>query len=530
VGWSVITPSNSASIGVDAVANYPDQKWVRTGGLWQILPGFRGDYMIRVFLDADLATAPSVLIGDSQFSGAAPPDGVDTASTTIQNNGTGCDLKYKVRVLQITDRILHSGLDRINSSESFRSDKILSINHKVESKNAGKTKIDDPLNPPQILGSGGPDNFGYVWRDSDDPDGPAFSWAEISALGTEVAWASGNADDGYTNLIPMGMTFNFYGINYEGVVISSNGWVSFSEASDAFTENQPLPMFDELNNVLAIDWDDLDGGTVGHCYYYHDMAANAFIVSWTNWSHYPSPNNLHNFQVILDGTSGTVLYQYSTGSYQSDISIGIENEDGSDGLQVAYNQVYLHNNLAVLFAPPIFWLSTDLPNGTIPPSSTPLPLNIYMNAAGLPAGIYDGAIIIESNDPVQPLNTINVEFQIEGICAYVPGDVNGSGAANGIDVSFMVNYFRGGSEPHDECPPCAALGGNMNYPQGDVNASCGWNGIDVTYFVNFLKGIGPALRFCDLCPPAGRVTRSNIGDLTPVLSFPPKQQRGGIAQ
>jgi hypothetical protein len=530
VGWSIRDSLSSASIAVDAVADYPDQKWVRTGGLWQILPGFRGDYMIRVFLDADLASAPGVSIGNSQLSGAAPPDGIDTVSTTIQNTGTGCDLKYKVRVLQTAQRTLQSGLNGINGSTPFARDKILSLNHKIESKKSGKTQIEKPHNPPQILGSGGPDNFGYVWADSDDPDGPTFSWAEISALGTEVTWDFGNSDDGYTNLIPMGMTFNYYGINYERIVISSNGWVSFTEASDAFTENQPLPMFDELNNVLAVDWDDLDGGTIGHCYYYHDIAANAFIISWIDWSHYPSPNSQHNFQVILDGTSGTILYQYSTGTYQSDISIGIENEDGSDGLQVAYNQAYLHNNLAVLFAPPIFWLSTDLPNGTLPPSSIPESFNVLMNATGLHAGIYNGAIIIQSNDPVQPTNVINVEFQIEGICAYVPGDVNGSGAANGIDVSFMVNFFRGGSEPHDECPPCAALGSNMNYPQGDVNASCGWNGIDVTYFVNFLKGIGPALRFCDLCPPAGRVARSNIGELTPVLSAPLKTHGGAIAR
>ena len=164
---------------------------------------------------------------------------------------------------------------------------------------------------------------------------------------------------------------------------------------------------------------------------------------------------------------------------------------------VAFNESYLHNNLAILFEPPIFWLTTDLPNGVLPPLSEPLAFNIFMNAATLPVGVYNGSIVISSNDIDQPSATIDVQFEIEGVCSYIPGDVNSSGGANGIDVAFMVNFFRGASAPHDECPPCATLGANMLYPQGDVNASCSWNGIDVTYFVNYLKGIGPALRYCD---------------------------------
>jgi hypothetical protein len=61
---------------------------------------------------------------------------------------------------------------------------------------------------------------------------------------------------------------------------------------------------------------------------------------------------------------------------------------------------------------------------------------------------------------------------------YLPGDANGSGGVNGIDVVYLVNFLKGGP------PPQPLLSGDSN---GDCNA----NGLDVVYLVNFLKGGRP---------------------------------------
>jgi hypothetical protein len=185
--------------------------------------------------------------------------------------------------------------------------------------------------------------------------------------------------------------------------------------------------------------------------------------------------------------------------------VGIQNSYGSDGLEVVYNQPYLHGSMAVLFQPPIFWLSTDLVNAVLPSGSGPTPFKVFMNSAGLPGGSYHGSIIINSTDIHEPVAVIDVQFEIEGVCSYVTGDVNSSGSATGLDIVFMVSFFHGGRTPHDECPPCRDMGINMIYPQGDVNGTCSWTGLDVTYFVRYLKGVGPALRFCTQCPPGGRI-------------------------
>jgi hypothetical protein len=84
-------------------------------------------------------------------------------------------------------------------------------------------------------------------------------------------------------------------------------------------------------------------------------------------------------------------------------------------------------------------------------------------------------------------------------CDYVAGDINNSGETNGLDVVYMVNYFKGGSPPPYICQ-CTP--GNSWYVAGDVNNSCSFSGLDVTYLVVFLKG-GPSLLPCQDCPPAG---------------------------
>lgn len=88
-----------------------------------------------------------------------------------------------------------------------------------------------------------------------------------------------------------------------------------------------------------------------------------------------------------------------------------------------------------------------------------------------------------------------------GGCAYVPGDINGNGQANGIDIGYGVNYFKGGPVPPITCPTCPQT--PPFYAAGDVNGNCSFNGIDISFYVNYLKGIQPALQFCPSCPPAG---------------------------
>ena len=98
-------------------------------------------------------------------------------------------------------------------------------------------------------------------------------------------------------------------------------------------------------------------------------------------------------------------------------------------------------------------------------------------------------------------DTTITECLVSG-CSYVPGDVNGSDSYNGLDITYGVAYFKGGSDPMcpaGSCPipPCDAF-----FYCGDVNGSCSYNGLDITYGVASFKG-GPGPIPCGDCPPSG---------------------------
>ena len=77
-------------------------------------------------------------------------------------------------------------------------------------------------------------------------------------------------------------------------------------------------------------------------------------------------------------------------------------------------------------------------------------------------------------------------YILPGNCSNNPrGDANCNGVANGIDVVYLVAYFKG-----FQLPPCCLC-------SGDVNHNGVINGVDVTRFVGYLKGSMPPLDPCN---------------------------------
>jgi hypothetical protein len=79
---------------------------------------------------------------------------------------------------------------------------------------------------------------------------------------------------------------------------------------------------------------------------------------------------------------------------------------------------------------------------------------------------------------------------------FAAGDANNSGSCNGLDVIYLVAYFKGGPPP-PYYVICDNISNKMTrkYPAADANGSCSLNGLDVTYLVSFLKG-GDAPTYC----------------------------------
>src|SRR5690606_25997929 len=222
-----------------------------------------------------------------------------------------------------------------------------------------------PRGVEQQLGSGGPDVFGYKWIDSDEPGGPAFDFVDIAATGTAVSLS----DDQLSGPIDLPFAFPFYGVDYGQIKISSNGWLTFDMSlTNSDISNDPVPSTNTPNALIAMYWDDLDpGGPLGTVLY-QDMGDGRFIVQFDGVPHYPDETGeVSTFQAILY-QSGQVLLQYEDvtddASDPNSHTIGIENETGTDGLQVVHNAPYVHDNLAIRFS--AIWVSADPTSGTVP--------------------------------------------------------------------------------------------------------------------------------------------------------------------
>jgi hypothetical protein len=190
-------------------------------------------------------------------------------------------------------------------------------------------------------GQGGPDAYNYRWKDNTVGGGPVYNWVDITGDGTLITTWNGSVDEGRTGLIAMGLPsgFWYYGTTYTDIEIGTNGWASLLDQTGNFLSNYQPPHASAPAAGMMVNWDDLDGGTVGSVYYKHDAANNRFIVSWINWPYYPDPINPCDFQLILNGNDSSVVMQYGiadSGRYQYDITAGVQNETKTIGLSYYY--------------------------------------------------------------------------------------------------------------------------------------------------------------------------------------------------
>ncbi len=183
---------------------------------------------------------------------------------------------------------------------------------------------------------GGPDEFGYVWIHSDHPEGPDFDWTDISGTGTELTLGL----DDFAGPIATGFTFPFYDSNYTECYICSNGYVSFGQGYTAYI-NEPIPQPGNgwsPDNMVAVFWDDMDMPHGGSAFYWYDEENDRFIVQYHEVVAYPGGGPPMTYQTILY-PEGDILCQYLDMD-ENDVTnatVGIENADGTIGLQVNFD-------------------------------------------------------------------------------------------------------------------------------------------------------------------------------------------------
>ncbi|MCH7939899.1 MAG: hypothetical protein IID13_09165, partial [Candidatus Marinimicrobia bacterium] len=222
---------------------------------------------------------------------------------------------------------------------------------------------------PPLAHQGGPDNWGYEWRDSRETDGPAVEWSDITASGIQSTPL--NLGDDTFSLVPLPFSFPFYENNYTQVKISSNGYLAFGPEGvadlggneDQSGNDLDIPNPAGANNFIAAFWADLnpdpaDGGG-GTIHYYDDAANNRFIVQYTNVPFFQEPQTAPG-KSGKDGASVMPVGKFDTGGGKAGLDISvidpqdalIQLSPGKVSAQMATDftfQVQLYDDGAILF-------------------------------------------------------------------------------------------------------------------------------------------------------------------------------------
>ncbi|MFZ5433513.1 MAG: nidogen-like domain-containing protein, partial [Calditrichota bacterium] len=248
----------------------------------------------------------------------------------------------------------------------------------------------------------------YTWIESNEPDGPAFNWFEISGIGQNT----GLTGDDQTVALALPFAFNFYGLDYTTVNVSSNGNIHFGTAN-SYYYNQCLPDLNGPAAMIAPFWDDLYLPSGGAVYYYDDAANGRFVIEWSAVPHIGSTGDLYTFQVMLY-SNGRIVVQYLSMGGGSigviDATVGLQNGDYSTALEVVCNAAYVTDNLAVLFEGVPQWMSLTGTLTGILETSQCATVNLNFDAENLTSGEYTGELIINSNDTDETPLIVPVTF------------------------------------------------------------------------------------------------------------------------
>jgi hypothetical protein len=142
----------------------------------------------------------------------------------------------------------------------------------------------------------------------------------------------------------LGFNFEYFGNTFSQFYVSSNGLIAFGAGSTSRL-NSPIPTAATPNNFIAAFWDSLQVDDYGSIMYSTVGAAPArkCIIQFRNIGFSPFPVFMGSFQVILTESTNKIHVQYrlivdnySERNRGGGATIGIENIDGTAGLQYAY--------------------------------------------------------------------------------------------------------------------------------------------------------------------------------------------------
>ena len=203
--------------------------------------------------------------------------------------------------------------------------------------------------------SGGPDAYGYTWKNSSHATNPpAYNWVDISTRGDQI---TGLADDNVVGPFPLVPGFQYYWYPISQFWIGSNGYISFNAVNMASPFPSTVPSSAGGNDWLAPHLSDLNfsgANNPAQCFYFANQ--DSLIISFINVPYWsvtaPGYSGSNTFQIIWTKADKHIQFNYQSmsaaGTTSVDCVTGIENNTGALGLQ-NYIDVVPSNSFAIKY-------------------------------------------------------------------------------------------------------------------------------------------------------------------------------------
>lgn len=296
--------------------------------------------------------------------------------------------------------------------------------------------------------SGGPDAYGYTWKDNRAANGPAAEWFDL----TDEAKFQGVIDisdklddDNFFGPINFSFDFPYYWYNRSALYVGSNGYVGFNPnniSSSGGFPSIPIPG-GSGDDYLAMYMSDLTMGgdqNAGRVLFYTDFK-DTVIVSYLAVPFFAPETGAgsNTFQVVLSRPDSGVTFNYieQTGESTSTatdgkVQIGIENVSGGVGLSIYRDPAPTDPFKSASAAAPytiklkhpaqstyktqdltISWNNNPLNKGAfVPQFGENIPLTTYLFNQGLdlgPKSVLTGKVT--GPDPVDDINIFSTALE-----------------------------------------------------------------------------------------------------------------------
>ncbi len=211
--------------------------------------------------------------------------------------------------------------------------------------------------PGAPLRAVGPDAFGYIVSDSNEPNGPVYNYIAASQV------ISGLVGDDVTTTVALPFPITLYSSSSSRLVVNTNGLLTFNPADCGTSSTSPcyqnatVPGPPAPPDLIAPFWDDLIISTTLNTGIYTDVRgtapARSFVIEWRNATFFNDPTASVTFQAILHEQSNQIDFEYATlaGSVGmgNNATVGIQNHTQTAGLAYSYNESALTSGTAVRF-------------------------------------------------------------------------------------------------------------------------------------------------------------------------------------